>query len=168
MRSAGPIAMFIDDFDRTLFCNLLATVVRKRQWLCLAFVLMTTHFHLLLEVEDNVLQPGMQSLNGPYAQRFNARHGRSGHLRGDRYSARLVESDEHLLSAFRYIVRNPVEAGLCARPSEWIWGSYRGSVGLEKEFPFVDSSRISAYFATDQNVARLLLREFCRDFVTDP
>jgi putative transposase len=160
--------MFIDDLDRTLFCNLLAGVVRKRQWLCHAFVLMTTHFHLLLEVENDVLQPGMQSLNGPYAQRFNARHGRSGHLRGDRYSAHVVESDEHMLNAFRYIVLNPVEAGLCSRPSDWIWGSYRGCVGLDKEFPFVDSSRIRAYFAAERDLASALLREFCRDFVTDP
>jgi putative transposase len=167
-RSAGPIAMFVDDFDRTLFCNLLARVVRKRQCLCHAFVLMTTHFHLLLEVEDNVLQPGMQTLNGPYAQRFNARHRRSGHLRGDRYFARVVESDGHMLNAFRYIVRNPVEAGLCARPSDWIWGSYRGCVGLEKEFPFVNSSRMRAYFAPERDAACALLRELCDDVVTDP
>ena len=159
--------MFIDDFDRTMFCNLLAGAVRKLQWVCHAFVLMTTHFHLLLEVEDDVLQPGMQSLNGPYAQRFNARHGRWGHLRGDRYSARPVESEGHMLHAWRYIARNPVEAGLCKLPSDWVWGSYRGCTGLEKEFPFVDSSKIRGCFSSDRDTACRLLREFCGDVPAD-
>ena len=106
--------MFRDDVDRTDFCVRLARVIRKHDWVCHSFVLMPTHYHLLLEVDDNMLQPGMQRLNGTYAQAFNRRWGRWGHLRGDRYSAKPVESDGHFLGCVRYIARNPVEAGLCA------------------------------------------------------
>jgi putative transposase len=161
-RTAGPIPMYVDD-DRTSFCALLARVIKKHRWTCRAFCLMTTHYHLLLDVEHNALQVGMQRLNGPYAQRFNARHKRSGHLRGDRYSARPVESDGHMLHALRYIARNPVEAGLCRLPSDWTWGSYRGCAWLDRGFSFVDSSHLRAYFGEDRLEAARLLREFVGD-----
>lgn len=84
IRSAGPIPMFVDDADRNRFCRLLTARIRRNEWTCHAFCLMTTHYHLLLGVRANSLQPGMHRLNGQYAQGFNARHGRSGHLHGDR------------------------------------------------------------------------------------
>jgi putative transposase len=158
--------MFLDDQDRTAFCNRLAGIVQKRDWLCHAFCLMTTHYHLLMEVRDNELQCGMQALNGPYAQGFNARHGRTGHLRGDRYDAKPIESDGHMLHTVRYIARNPVEAGLCRQPSDWIWGSYRGCAGIDAGFQFVDSSRIRAYFGATPESACALLRVFAGDLAT--
>ncbi len=155
--------MYLDDYDRTLFCVLLARIIKKHEWICMAFCLMNTHYHLLLDVKHNALQRGMQSLNGPYAQRFNGRYKRSGHLRGDRYSAKPVQSDGHMLHALRYIARNPVEAGLCKLPSDWPWGSYRGCAELDSGFSFVDSSRLRAYFGKDRDEATRLLRAFVGD-----
>jgi REP element-mobilizing transposase RayT len=163
MRSAGPISMFVDDYDRTLFCMLLARTIKNHKWTCRAFCLMTTHYHLLVDVEDNALQPGMQSLNGPYAQRFNGRHRRSGHLRGDRYYAVQVESDGHMLQLLRYLARNPVEAGLCEQPSDWPWSSYRGCADLDGGFAFVDSEPLRVYFGEDRPTATRRLRRFVDD-----
>lgn len=160
MRSAGPIAMFIDDFDRTDFCRRLASTIKESGWTCRAFCLMTTHYHLLLDVEANRLQPGMHRLNGQYAQTFNRRHRRSGHLRGDRYRAEAVLSDEHMLQAFRYIARNPVRAGLCKSPADWLWSSYRGSAGLDGAFAFIDDAPMRAYFGGDSAQALQRLRNF--------
>jgi putative transposase len=165
MRSAGPIPMFLDDYDRTFFCILLARAIKRHQWTCRAFCLMTTHYHLLLDVQDNALQPGMHNLNGPYAQRFNARHKRSGHLRGDRYYAIPVESDGHMLALLRYLARNPVEAGLCEHPSDWRWSSYRGCAEIDGGFAFVNSLPLRAYFGEDRRTATKLLRSFVGDGV---
>jgi len=124
---------------------------------------MTTHYHLLLDVGANVLQAGMQQLNGNYARAFNVCHGRSGHLFGDRYYAVRVESDQHMLALLRYFARNPVEAGLCAKPSDWYWGSYRGCADIGQEFPFVDSSMFRAYFGTRRESGVDELRAFVGD-----
>lgn len=159
-RSAGPIEMFRDDVDRTDFCNRLAATIRKHGWICHAFCLMSTHYHLLVEVAEDALQPGMQRLNGPYAQQFNRRHGRNGHLKGSPYGATPVVSDEHLLDCIRYIARNPVEAGLCAHPSEWIWGSYRGCAGYDVSFSFTTNDLVAASFHRDRALAVKLLRRF--------
>jgi REP element-mobilizing transposase RayT len=63
----------------------------------------------------------MHRLNGLYAQRFNRRHGRVGHLFQNRFSAHVIESDEHLVSAILYVGDNPVRAGLAERPADWPW-----------------------------------------------
>jgi len=55
------------------------------------------------------------------------RHGRVGYLSQGRYSARLVQADEHLLAAVRYIITNPVRAGLCTRLDERPWSSHRAA-----------------------------------------
>lgn len=162
-RTAGPIPMFRDDTDRTWFCNRLGRIVREHEWTCHAFCLMPTHYHLVVEVQLNSLQPGMKRLNGPYAQWFNWRYGRSGHLCGARYYAGSVTAEGHELHLLRYLARNPVEAGICSKPSNWAWGSYRGCAGIDPGFAFVDSSRLRAYFGRDEREACRLLRDFVGD-----
>jgi REP element-mobilizing transposase RayT len=119
------IAIFRDDDDRRAFLRLLAYVVRKDRWTCHAFCLMTTHYHVVVEAVLEDLSAGFRRLNGVYAQRFNRRHGREGHLFGDRFWSEQIESDEHLAAACRYVVANPVRAGLCATPVEWRWNGSR-------------------------------------------
>jgi REP element-mobilizing transposase RayT len=162
-RTAGPIRMFVDDVDRTQYCSILERTLRRQLWTCWAFCLMPTHFHLLLDVPEESLQPGMQSLNWAYARYFNSRHGRKGHLVGDRYGSRPVLSDGHALSALRYIARNPVKAGLCAHPAEWSWSSYRGCARFDKGYAFVDSSALRAYFGVEEPLATQLLRAFVEE-----
>jgi REP-associated tyrosine transposase len=159
-RTAGPIPLFLDDLDRRDFCRRLALTVRRSRWTCREFCLMPTHYHLLVDVPADGLQPGMHSLNGQYAQSFNRRHRRSGHLHGDRYHAEPVLTDGHMLHAFRYIARNPVEAGLCESPAGWPWSSYRGTAGFEGRFAFVDDGAIRDYFGGDSDESLRLLRNF--------
>ncbi len=163
LRSTGPIDLFRDDFDRAGFCNRFARVITKFSWTCRAFCLMTTHYHLIVDVAENRLQPGMHNHNGPYAQEFNRRHERSGHLRGDRYHAEPILSEGHMLRAFRYVARSPVRAGLCASPADWKWSSYRGHAGLDGAFAFVDHEPIRAYFGRDREGAIRALRDFVED-----
>lgn len=155
--------MFVDDFDCTDFCNRLARAVRQRRWVCRAFCLMPTHYHLIVDVGDNALQAGMHEINGQYAQQFNRRHGRSGHLHGDRYSARLIKSDGHLLNAYRYVFRNPIRAGLCARAEDWLWSSYRGAIGLEPRFAFVTPEPLYELFGGVPAIAIPAIRDFVED-----
>ena len=93
-----------------------ASVVSSRGRLVLAYCLMGNHYHLLAETLEGRLAVGMRQLNGVYAQWFNRRHGRVGHLFQGRYLAKLVQADEHVLQSARYIIRNPVAPGLCASP----------------------------------------------------
>ena len=116
--------VYLDEVDRVTYLRLLGLVIGKRRWRCLGYCLMDNHMHLLLQTPEAGLAAGMQWLHGVYAQTFNERHDRVGHLFQGRYGAVRVKSDAQLWALFRYIGVNPVEAGLCGRPSEWKWGSY--------------------------------------------
>jgi hypothetical protein len=152
--------MFTDALDRTGFCRRLARTIRRQRWTCIAFVLMTTHFHLVLEVEDDLLSPGMHDLWGPYAQEFNRRHRRYGHLRAEPFKLRPIYDDRGLRTVARYVAMNPVEAGLCELPQGWVWSSYAGSAGYRDPFPFVDDSLLLGSIHDDRQKAHVLLREF--------
>jgi REP element-mobilizing transposase RayT len=159
-RTAGPIEMFRDDFDRTAFCDRLHASILKYSWTCMAFVLMPTHFHLLLEVADDVLQPGMRDLFGPYAQAYNRRWGRSGHLRAGPYKLRRVDGERDLRGVYRYVVRNPVRSKLCERPQDWEWSSCCRSAGYAKRrFVFVDDRTVLGTIHENVTKARELLRD---------
>jgi REP element-mobilizing transposase RayT len=123
----GPI--YLQDDDRHLFLNFFRKVARRLRWVCHEWCLMTTHYHLLIATPDPDLPLGMHWLNGVYAQTFNDRYSRTGHLFEKRYSARLVDSEEYFAAALDYIRWNPVVAGLCEHPAEWPW---RGPSRLER------------------------------------
>ncbi len=120
--------IFDDESDRWMYVRTLARAVARMRWRCLAYCLMDNHVHLLIETPHGNLGAGMQRLHGDYAQAYNERHGRSGHVFQGRYGATRVRTEEHMLMVVAYIVRNPVEAGLCSRPEEWRWSSHRAVV----------------------------------------
>jgi putative transposase len=115
--------IYEDDADRFAYLAMLGTAVERHGWLVMAYCLMDNHMHLLVETPKPNLGTGMRRLHGDYALRFNRRHRRCGHLFQGRYGATRVRDDGHLMTAVRYIVANPVMAGLCDRPEEWVWCS---------------------------------------------
>jgi REP-associated tyrosine transposase len=149
--------LYRDDLDRTVFLRRLAEVTKKTEWTCIGFCLMQSHYHLIVAVADGVLPVAMHSLNLGYARDFNRRHGLRGHVQFRRYGARRIDSDSGLLACFRYVMRNPVTAGLCDSPCDWPWSSYRGTVGLEPPHTFVDPDRVYDCFdgSLERRIAQL-------------
>jgi REP-associated tyrosine transposase len=131
-------ALFRDDIDRMTFVRRLAHVTAQHAWRCLGFCLMTSHYHMLVEVGDGVLPRAMHGLNLPYARAFNDRFDLKGHVQFDRYGSRRIEDDDDLLDTYAYVANNPVKAGMCATPEEWIWSSYAGTIGVAEPHSFVD------------------------------
>jgi REP element-mobilizing transposase RayT len=132
LRGARQGLIFFDDRDRRLFLKLLARVVEKFGLRCYVWCLMGNHFHLLIELTEINLSNAMHTLNYGYACWINRRHEFSGHAFDRRFSAVEIETTPHLMEASRYIVLNPIRAGLCERPEEYPWSSYRGLIGLER------------------------------------
>jgi hypothetical protein len=106
---------------------------------------MENHVHLLIETREANLGAGMQRLHGLYAQTYNERHGRCGHLFQGRYGAVRIQSDEQLWTVAAYIALNPVEAGLCERPDQWPWSSYGATTGRPSP-EWLDVARLLWYF----------------------
>ena len=145
--------IFLEDEDRKRFLTVLEEVVEDYQWICHAYCLMANHYHLLIETPGGNLSSGMRQLNGIYTQSFNRRHGRTGHIFQGRFKAILVEKETYLLELCRYIVLNPVRAGIVISPKTWKWSSYRATCGLERAPLFLYTDWILSQFGEDRAVA---------------
>jgi len=153
-------AIVRDDVDRARFVDTLGRVVPTVRWRLHAWVLMTNHYHLLVETLDPNLARGMRQLNGIYAQAFNRRHETVGHLFQGRYKGILVDRESHLLELVRYVVLNPVRAGMVRAPAEHEWSSYTQTAGLGEAAVWLEVDWTLAQFASGPDEARHRFREF--------
>src|SRR5262245_40726192 len=86
---------------------------------------MSNHFHLAVRTAATPLSRIMSCLLSSYAQLFNRRHARVGHLFQGRYPSRLVQEDRYLEALIRYIHQNPVRARITHRAVDYPWSSDR-------------------------------------------
>ncbi|MGH3065501.1 MAG: transposase [Gaiellaceae bacterium] len=160
--NAGGFVAY-DDYDRTNLFHRFEWVVERCRWSCLAYCLLDTHLHLVLNTPEPNLGLGMQRFQAPYAQSFNRRHTRDGHLfRGRYYSARL-RTDRHLYSAIIYVLMNPVRAGVVQRPELWRWSSYAATIGHEPAPAYLDVAAALELIDPDPIAARRRLEEATRE-----
>jgi REP element-mobilizing transposase RayT len=152
--------IFEDDEDRLIFLANLELVITQFNWICHAWCLMDNHYHLLIQTPDGNLSKGMRQLNGVYTQASNRRNRRVGHLFQGRFKAILVDSDAYLLELTRYVVLNPVRAGMVKNPADWRWSSYRASVGLEPAASWLAVDGLLAQFATRRSLAEQRYAKF--------
>jgi REP element-mobilizing transposase RayT len=139
-------AYFQDDLDRFAFLQILDRVTRSSGWKCIAFCLMTSHYHLIVEVDDGVLPAAMKPLNHSYSWGHNRRYRLRGHAQHQRYGSRRIVDNPDLLDAFSYVSWNPPNAGMCEKPEDWRWSSYAAAVGLAAPHSFVDDAPLLACF----------------------
>jgi REP element-mobilizing transposase RayT len=132
----SAVAVDADDYRRALF--LLEHTASQFEIRCHAWCFLPNHAHMVVTSELGNLSRAMHWLGTCFAQGFNRRHERSGHLFQGRFGSRLVENDEYLLELARYVPLNPVRADLCVSPSEWPWSSYAATTGLERSPWFLD------------------------------
>ena len=110
--------IFLRQSDYQAFIEALRIVRQRYPFSLYAYVLMSNHFHLLLEVDQVPTARILQSLLTGYVRRFNKTHRRDGHLFEERYKAIVCDRDSYLLELVRYIHLNPVRARMVKRPGE--------------------------------------------------
>ena len=121
--------IFKDDADRRRFLETLAEVCQRTGWRVHAYVLMSNHYHFLLETPEANLVAGMRWFQTTWTMRFNARHRLSGHLFQGRYKSVVVDPQESRYFAVlsNYIHLNPVRARMVTleqRLFDFPWTSY--------------------------------------------
>ena len=122
-RGVDRQATFSVDDDRLTYLGLLRDNLADAQVCILAFCLMTDHAHVVaIPQEGTSLSILFRRLHGRYAQYYNARWGRTGHLWQNRFHACAL-GPEHLWRALAYVERNPVRAGMVREAAEYRWSS---------------------------------------------
>jgi REP element-mobilizing transposase RayT len=155
--------IFLDDQDRRMFLSIAETAAQRRGWRCFAYCLMHNHYHLLVETPAADLSPGMQEINSRHAMWFNWRYELDGHLFQGRFHSELVEREAHLFELARYIVLNPVRAGLCENAAQWTWSSYRPTLGLDPKPGLLTPERLLEHFGGSREIAQLRYAAFVQD-----
>ncbi len=141
---------------------MLAQVCARLNWICPAYCLMTNHYHLVIETPGGNLAQGIRQLNGVYTQLVNRAHGRVGHVFQGRYKAMLVEKESYLLELARYVVLNPVRAGMVADVGDWPWSSYPAMIGQVPSPVWLQTGWILGQFSSRRKQARLGYEDFVR------
>jgi putative transposase len=113
--------------------NILNDNLKRYNWECYAYCLMSNHYHLLIKTLDPNLAQGMRQLNGVYTQKFNYLHKTVGHVFQGRYNAVLIDEDKYFYELVRYIVLNPVKAKIVKNPDNYQWSSHREMIGNSKD-----------------------------------
>lgn len=162
-RGSNRQAIFLVEQDYEEFTALLDETLRRYEADVFAWALMPNHWHLLARSPARGLSSIMQRINHRYALRFDKRWGRRAHLFENRFGAVLQVAEEQLLWTLRYVVRNPVEAGLCASPLDARWTSFAATAGREPAPEYLRVDEILALFNADEQVARARYVEFVVD-----
>jgi hypothetical protein len=122
---------------------------------------MSNHVHLVVKTGHQRLGTLMQRVFTGYAMRFNGRTGRRGHLLQGRFGSRPLRDEADLLVVIRYVLRNPLEAGLVRSLEDlerYPWGGLSALLGRRPPLPFESVSDTLALFAADEASARSRLR----------
>ena len=152
--------IFRDDADRLCFLNLLGVSVRRAEWMLCAYVLLPCEFRLLLKLTAKTLSSGMQWLSSTYAQRFNRRRNRVGHLVHGRFDGCLIDEKTYFLEVMRHIVLSPVRAGIVAKPDEYPWSSHLAVLGDASPPRWLAIDDLLGRFGNTPEIARRRYRAF--------
>jgi putative transposase len=155
--------IFFSDEEHYHFLRLLAITVERYQWICYDYCLMDNHYHLVIETPLGNLSQGMKYLNGTYTQYVNWQNNRVGHLFQGRFKAILIEKESHLLEVCRYVVLNPVRAGICAEAGDYPWSSYRAHRNLVAAPAFLATNQVIPLFGDNKEQALLSYEKFVKD-----
>ena len=122
-RGIGQQILFEDDQDYRRFLKYVKKFSDEEGFEVHAYCLMENHVHLLLHGEAR-LDRLMKRVGVTYAHYYNEKYDRTGHLFQDRFRSEAVESDAYFFTVLRYIMQNPVKAGLVNHPGAWRWSSF--------------------------------------------
>lgn len=167
VRGVDRCDIFRDDQDRRRFRNSFSKLLVQTGTECLAWSLLTNHFHILLRPRRSLLAPFMRRLLTGYAIYFNQRHKRSGHLFQNRYKSIVCEEDAYLLELVRYIHLNPLRAEMVEDLSDldrYAWSGHSVIIGIQSlEGQNVDE--VLSHFAKTKREATRLYKLFVADGV---
>jgi REP element-mobilizing transposase RayT len=152
IRGVSRQLLFEDHSDYGHFMKTLERFKEQCAFNLYAFCLMDNHVHLLIKANQESIGATLQRLEVSYSHYFNQKYQRCGHLFESRFKSEPVETLAYFLALLRYIHLNPVKAGLCRKPADYIFSSYRAYL-KQNPTKIVDRNFVSEQFAGVEDFA---------------
>ncbi len=118
-RGVNRQVIFNTTEDKEKFLEIVCEVSMHYDFKIHSYVLMNNHYHLLLENQRENLSHGMRQINSSYAQYYNKKYKRIGHLWQDRFKSWYVFDENYLFVLFKYLEHNPLEAKISKKVGEY-------------------------------------------------
>jgi putative transposase len=175
-RGSGGRRIFAQDDDRGRFLEQLEYALDTAEVILYAYVLMGTHYHLLIETPRGNVAAFEHRLNTAYSVYYRFKHQWRGHVLQSRYGSKLVQGDTYLLAVTRYIHLNPVKTAIMRRSSEeqrleylrsYKWSSYRGYIQKQHEEQMVNYRWRELLGIASESWRRTRYRKYVERFVTE-
>lgn len=128
LRGINRQTIFHDDEDYKRYLACLSEYQQISRPVFFAYCLMSNHIHLLLQETAEPLNVYFKRVGASFVYWYNQKYSRCGHLFQDRFKSEPVEDDEYFQTVFRYILQNPVKAGLCKKADSYKWSSHSPSI----------------------------------------
>jgi REP element-mobilizing transposase RayT len=160
LRGINKQTIFEDEEDYNKFKQVLQDCKRISGYYLFAYCLMGNHVHLLIKEEKEDLNIIFKRIGSRYVYWYNNKYQRTGHLFQDRYKSEPVDNDLYFLSVLRYILQNPVKAGLCDDPASFQWSNYSAYAG---KTDFTDTEFVLSLFSADREEACMLFDKYLRE-----
>lgn len=144
LRGNGKQILFETDTDRFRFLDTLKEALNEQGVRFVAWCLMENHVHLIVDDPNGHLSKAIQKTASSYAAYFNAKHSHSGHVFQGRFNSSPIDQESYLLQAIRYVLRNPVKAGVAAAKN-YRWSSYSEIVD-DSTTKFTDNAFVESLF----------------------
>lgn len=157
--------LFKSHADREIFLTFLGDSIKKTNYKCYAWVLMSNHYHLLLRASDQPLKELMRGLNAKYARYFNRVHKQKGYVFQDRFKSIVTQDQGYIESLVRYIHLNPIRAGLIRSMKEldhYRWAGHSVLMG-KRICEYQNTIDVLKRFSNTTEVARKEYRRFVEE-----
>jgi putative transposase len=126
-RGHGRERILANDADKKVFLDILTEASKRLKIRVLAYCLMDSHYHLVIENSSGRMADFFKLLNGDYGTYYRKRHGGNGYIFQGRYKSTLIQDDGYLMMAISYVLANPVRAGHQNAP-----GRQQGVCGVQR------------------------------------
>ncbi len=145
-RGVEQRVVYKDNEDFKMFMELLCTACQLYRVQLHGYVMMSNHYHLLIETREENLSRFMKHINASYAIYFNKKYKRSGHLWQGRFKSWYVTDESYLYTLINYIENNPVKAKIVKNASEYQYSSYQSFIERVKPIACLKGSFIFQEF----------------------
>ncbi len=150
-RSINNTPLFNSIKDKNKYLNLIQRYQDRLNFKLYGYCLMTTHVHMIIDCNGADISMIMHGINQCYAQYFNFKYNRRGHVFQDRFKSKIVQNDRYLITLLAYIHNNPVDIKKYKEcPERYAYSSYGIYLGMRKDpYDIVDDSFILGLFGSD-------------------
>ena len=169
LRGINRQQIFYDEEDYEYFISLLERFQAVSHYELYAYCLMGNHIHLLLKTGDEPLDRIFRRIGASFVYWYNLKYQRVGHLFQNRFKSEPVETDQYFLTAMRYILRNPVKAGLCVKPEDYPYSNIRDLTGDGQRTVscLIEKEELLSFIDQDNDDQCLEISEAVRFGITD-